>query len=144
MCSKYNRRFKSNSVQIITGISESKTLTKHISCECKCTFKGTKCDSDQWSNNDKCWCECMKRHICEKYYVCNTATCNYENGKYLASVLDDSAVSSDEIKESYKEETKAIPSNFYEKKAIHKLQNFYILLTFLLITITLLIAVSTW
>ena len=54
MCSKYNRRFKSNSVQIITGISEWKTLTKHISCECKCTFKGTKCDSDQWSNNDKC------------------------------------------------------------------------------------------
>ena len=144
MCSKYNRRFKSNSVQIITGISESKTLTKHISCECKCTFKGTKCDSDQWWNNDKCWCECIKRHICEKYYVCNTATCNYENGKYLASVLDDSAVSSDEIKESYKEETKAIPSNFYEKKAIHKLQNFFILLTFLLITITLLIAVSIW
>ena len=144
MCSKYNRRFKSNNVQIITGISESKTLTKHISCECKCTFKGTKCDSDQWWNNNKCWCECIKRHICEKYYVCNTATCNYENGKYLASVLDDSAVSSDEIKESYKEETKAIPSNFYEKKAIHKLQNFYILLTFLLITITLLIAVSIW
>ena len=144
MCSKYNRRFKSNSVQIITGISESKTLTKHISCECKCTFKGTKCDSDQWWNNDKCWCECIKRHICEKYYVCNTATCNYENGKYLASVLDDSAVSSDEIKESYKEETKAIPSNFYEKKAIHKLQNFYILLTFLSVTITLLIAVSIW
>ena len=116
MCSKYNRRFKSNSVQIITGISESKTLTKHISCECKCTFKGTKCDSDQWWNNDKCWCECIKRHICEKYYVCNTATCNYENGKYLASVLDDSAIISDKITESYKEETKAIPTNFYEKK----------------------------
>ena len=116
MCSKYNRRFKSKSVQIITGINESKTLAKHISCECKCTFIGRKCDSDQWRNNDKCWYECIKRHICEKDYVCNTATCNYENGKYLASVLDDSAIISDKITESYKEETKAVPTNFYEKK----------------------------
>ena len=32
---------------IFTGINESKTLTKHISCECKCTFDGRKCNSDQ-------------------------------------------------------------------------------------------------
>ena len=25
---------------MITGINESKTLTKHISCECKCRFDG--------------------------------------------------------------------------------------------------------
>ena len=34
---------------IITGINESKTLTKQISCECKCKFHGTKCNSNQ------CW-----------------------------------------------------------------------------------------
>ena len=28
---------------IITGINESKALTKQISCECKCNFDGTKC-----------------------------------------------------------------------------------------------------
>ena len=39
---------------MITGIIESKTLTKHISCECKCGFHGIKCNSDQWWNNDKC------------------------------------------------------------------------------------------
>ena len=32
---------------IITGINESKTLTKHVSCECKCRFNGRKCNSDQ-------------------------------------------------------------------------------------------------
>ena len=39
---------------IITGINESKTLTKHISCKCKCKFDGRICNSDQCWNNDKC------------------------------------------------------------------------------------------
>ena len=63
---------------IITAINESKTLTKHISCECKCKFHGRSCNSDQWWNNDKCRCECKKCHVCEKDYVWNPATCNYE------------------------------------------------------------------
>ena len=42
---------------MITGINESKTLTKHISWECKCKFDGRKCNSNQWWNNDKYWCE---------------------------------------------------------------------------------------
>ena len=43
---------------MITGTNESKTLAKHISCECKCKFDGTKCNSNQWWNNSKCWCKC--------------------------------------------------------------------------------------
>ena len=43
---------------MITRINKSKTLTKLISCKCKCKFDGKKCNSDQWWNNDKCWCEC--------------------------------------------------------------------------------------
>ena len=39
---------------MITGINESKTLTKHLSCECKCKFDGKKCNSDQWWNSNKC------------------------------------------------------------------------------------------
>ena len=35
-------------LNMITGISESKTLTKHISCKCKCRFDGEKSNSDQW------------------------------------------------------------------------------------------------
>ena len=66
---------------MITGISESKTLAKHIPCECKCKFDGKNCNLDQWWNNDKCWCECKKHRLCEKNYVWNPATCNCENGK---------------------------------------------------------------
>ena len=32
---------------MITGINESKTLSKHLSCEWKCRFDGRKCNSDQ-------------------------------------------------------------------------------------------------
>ena len=28
---------------MVTGINESETVTKHISCECKCKLDGTKC-----------------------------------------------------------------------------------------------------
>ena len=49
-----------------TRINESKKLTKHILCECKCRFDGRKCNSDQWKNNDKCRCEYKKRHVCKK------------------------------------------------------------------------------
>ena len=51
---------------MIAGINESKTSTKHISCKCECKFDGRKCNSDQWWNNDKCPCKCKKCHVCEK------------------------------------------------------------------------------
>ena len=62
-------------INMITGINESKTLAKHILCECKCRFDGRKCNSNQWWNNDKCRCKCKKHHVCEKNYVWNPATC---------------------------------------------------------------------
>ena len=71
-----------------------------------------------------------------KNVVWNPATCNCENGKYLASIMEDSTIICDDIIKSYDEET-----NFKEEKAICKTQNFYILLAFLLITIALLIDV---
>ena len=71
----------------------------------------------------------------KKNYIWNPPTRNCENGKYLASIMNDSAITFDEVIESYDEET-----NFNEKKAVCKTQNFYILLVSLLITIALLIA----
>ena len=53
--------------------------------------------------------------------------------------MDNSAITCDEIIESYNGKT-----NFRGKKVICKTQNFYILLAFLLITIALLIAVSIY
>ena len=124
---------------MITGISESRTLTKDISCECKCKFDRRKCNSDQWWTNDKCQCGCKKHHICEKDYVWNPATCNC-----LASIMDDSTIICDEVIKSCDKEIKTIPANFNEKKVTCKTKNFYILLAFLSITTALLIAVSTY
>ena len=58
--------------------------------------------------------------------------------------MDDSAIVCDEVIESYDEETKTISTNFNEKKATCKMQNFYILLVFLIITIALLIVVNIY
>ena len=73
---------------MIMGINKSKTLTKDISCACKCKFDGRKCNLDQWWNNDKCRSECKKYRICEKDYVWNPSTCNCKKRKYLPSIID--------------------------------------------------------
>ena len=82
---------------MITGLNESKILTKHIPCECKCKFNVIQINGR---------CECKKRHVCEKDYVWNLATCNRENGKCLANSVHDSAITYDEIIKPCNEETK--------------------------------------
>ena len=77
----------------------------------------------------------IKIHVCEKCYVYNPSECLCKNGKYLASIMDDSTINCDERIRSFEEEIKNIPTNFNEKKPTCKTQNFYILLAFLLITI---------
>ena len=135
---------KLRAFNMITGKNESKTLTKHISCECKCRFDEIKCISNQWWNNDKCRCESKKHYICEIDYVWGPATCNCENGKYLASIMDDSVIIGDEVIKSYDKEVKTISKNYNENRVTCKTQSFYILLVFLLITVVLLIAVSIY
>ena len=76
-----------------------------------------------------------------KKNVWNSRTYIFENGKYLASTMDDSAIIWDEVMDA-DNKTKTIPTNFNEKKVTCKTQDFCILLAILLITITLLIAVS--
>ena len=51
---------------MITSINESKTLTKDISCGCKCKFDSRKYNSDQCWNNDKRRCECEKSMYVKK------------------------------------------------------------------------------
>ena len=84
---------------IITGINESKTLTNHILCECKCNFDGRKWNSNQNWNNEKCWCD---------------------------------------------RATKTVPTNFNEEKVALRIKNLCNFLAFLLIVITLFIAVSIY
>ena len=56
--------------------------------------------------------------------------------------MDDSAITCDQVIESYDEKIKTIPTNFNKKKASCKIQNLYVLVAFLLITIASLTAIS--
>ena len=67
----------------------------------------------------------------KKYYIWNHVTCSGENGRYLASIMNDSASICDKIIQLFDKET-------------CKMHSFYILLAFLLITMALLIAVSIY
>ena len=58
--------------------------------------------------------------------------------------MDYSLITCDEVINSFDEKIKTIPTNFNESKVTCRTQNFYILLAFLLIAITLLIAVSIY
>ena len=116
MCSKQNRKLKSKLVQHDYRNKWIGKINKAYICECKCRFFGRKYNSDQWWNNDKCQCEYRK---------------------YLAGIMDDSAMMCDEIIELDNEET-----NFNEKKAAYKAQKLYILLALLLTTVALMIAAS--
>ena len=82
---------------MIAGINELKVLTKHISCECECSFDGRKCNSNQWWNNDKCSVN-VKNVIYEEKNIfgillhvgfAKMENINCENGKYSASIMDD-------------------------------------------------------
>ena len=57
--------------------------------------------------------------MCKKYYIWNHSTCSCKNGKYLASINNDSVITCDEVidaeTKSYNEETKTIPKNLMKK-----------------------------
>ena len=44
-------------ISMIKNRNESKTLAKHISCDCKCKFNSITCNSNQKSNNKTYQCE---------------------------------------------------------------------------------------
>ena len=62
----------------------------------------------------------VKNVIYVKKILLDPATCSCENEKYLASIMNDSAITCDEIidaaAKSNDEDTKNIPTNFNEKK----------------------------
>ena len=90
---------------MITGIIESKTLIRHISCERKYKFDGRKWNSSQKWNDDKCRCECKipkEHHMCKKDYIWNPGANSCENGKYLPNIIDTSVITCDKIIETTK------------------------------------------
>ena len=75
---------------MITGINESRTLTKHISYKWECKFDGRECNLNQKWNKDKCPWECKnlkENRACKKGYFWNLATCSCQNGKYVGRIF---------------------------------------------------------
>ena len=54
----------------------------------------------------------VEKHIYKKDYIWNPAICSCKNGKYLASITDDSAITCNEIIE----ERKTVATILNEKK----------------------------
>ena len=55
---------------MITEIYKSKTLTKHISCECESKVGGRQCNSNQCWNKDKCWFEILQHVVAKIQWLC--------------------------------------------------------------------------
>ena len=88
---------KMNVLNVTARLGESESLTKHISCDCKCRFDSKKCQ--EW-NKELCRCQCKKsseRLLCEKEYVWNPSTCACKIDKYQKSITGNSVVICDEI-----------------------------------------------
>ena len=81
-----------------------------------------------------------EHHFWEKHYAWKPVTCSCKSGKYLANMIDTSVTSCHDIRET----TKIVRTNFTKEKVTCKTKDFFFFLTFLLITITLLIAVSIY
>ena len=82
---------------MITIQNQAKTMTKHISCDFKCKFNSTTCNSNKKWNNKKCQRECKNYRKCKKDYNWNPSTCISVNSDYLKSIDDTSVVACDEI-----------------------------------------------
>ena len=96
---------------MIKEINELETLKKYTYImRMQMLIWGRNSDSDQCWNNGKCRCECKKRHVFEKDYVWNSATFDCKNGKYLASIMDDSAIICGETIEE------TVPTNLNDSK----------------------------
>ena len=72
---------------MITNKNEAKAMTEYISCDWKCKFNSTICNSNQKWNNKTCQCECKNYRTCKKDFSWNSSTCICENSNYLKSTL---------------------------------------------------------
>lgn len=78
--------------RIATKVIERKTLVKHISCNCKCKLDTTTRNSSQKWSNRTCQCVCENYRMCKNDYSWSPGTCTCENGKYVKSTVDESAI----------------------------------------------------
>ena len=82
---------------MITNKNEAKAMTEHISCDCKCKFNSTTCNSNQKWNNKTFQCECKNYPKSKKILQLEFSTCTCENNKYLKGIPGTSVIAGDEI-----------------------------------------------
>ena len=97
MCRPKKKMTNIKEFNMVKNKNEAKAMTKHISCDCKCKFNSTTCNSNQKWNNKTCQCECKSHCKSKKDYSWNPGTRTYENSKYLKSMVDTSVITFDEI-----------------------------------------------
>ena len=81
---------------MITNKNEAKTMTKHISSNCKCKLNSTTGNSKKKWNNKTCQCEYKIYHTSKIYYTWNPSTCTCENSKNLKGIADTSVMECDD------------------------------------------------
>ena len=67
----FQKKKKSVNVKVfdvIANKNQTKTMTKHVSCDCKCKFNSIASISDQKWNNKTCQCECKNYGTCKNGY----------------------------------------------------------------------------
>ena len=89
---KETKHINVKAFNMITNKHEAKTMTEHISCDCKCKFNSTTCNSKQKWNNKTFQCECKNYCSCKKGCCWNPSRCICENSKYLKSIVDTSVI----------------------------------------------------
>ena len=78
-----------------------------------------------------------------KRFIWNPSACTCENGKYLEIIIGDSVIVCI-VEVTKADTTNTIPIIFNEERLSCKIENFYILLTFVLIAMPLLIIVNIY
>ena len=90
------KKTKAINVEVFNTIknkNEAKTMKKHVSCDCKCKFYSTICNSNQKWNKKTYQSQCKNYPKCKKYY----SKCICENSKYSKRITDTSVIVCDEI-----------------------------------------------
>ena len=130
---------------MITRTNESRILIEHISYKCKCKFDVIQIGFGMMINVNA-RAKTQEENMCRKGYIWNTAKRACQNGKCFGSIIKNSVICGKSIEITKGIPTKTAPSEsistiFKEKKVICEIKNLYVLLAFLLITVTLLVAV---
>ena len=82
---------------MITNKDEAEAMTEHISCDCKCNFNSTSCNSHhKWKNKTR-QCQYQSYHKRNESYSWNRRTCICDDSKNLKSVADNLEADCDEI-----------------------------------------------